>query len=325
MKSILELILKKKKPTLTIGIGDMRLFTTIAVIGICISLIGCKKDKEDDAAEKSTTIVQITKPVYANISEYIELNASTVYLHKEVVRSTVTGFIISLNKKLGDHVAAGEEVARLQTKEADASKNIPIEIQGTQYHGIVILKARTEGTCGEMMHAQGDYVSDGDAVLSVSDPKSMRILAHVPFTSTSLIKINAACPIHLPDGKTIDGIVEKSLPVVDAAGQTQTYLIKPAGSTSLPESLNVVIRLPKKSSINSIAVPKSALLTDEQQKEFWVMKVVNDSVAVKVPVECGAQNDSLIALLHCSLTTTDRIVTKGGFGLPDTARITVEQ
>jgi multidrug efflux pump subunit AcrA (membrane-fusion protein) len=53
------------------------------------------------------------------------------------------------------------------------------------------------------------------------------------------------------------------------------------------------------------------------------MKLIGDSVAVKVPVTVGLRADSVQELHSPQLSTADRVVTEGAFGLADTANVEV--
>lgn len=70
-------------------------------------------------------------------------------------------------------------------------------------------------------------------------------------------------------------------------------------------------------------LPKSAVLSDELMQRFWVMKLINDSTAIKVPVTIGAQNDSLIEIKNPVFNSYDKILVSGNYGLSDTALVKV--
>jgi len=70
-------------------------------------------------------------------------------------------------------------------------------------------------------------------------------------------------------------------------------------------------------------LPKSAVLSDEMMTEFWVMKLINDSTAVKIPVTIGNKNNEKIEILSPQFNTNDRIISVGAYGLPDTALIAI--
>jgi hypothetical protein len=56
---------------------------------------------------------------------------------------------------------------------------------------------------------------------------------------------------------------------------------------------------------------------------FWVMKMIDDSTAIKVPVTVGNRNATEVEVLAPQFLETDRIVGVGGYGLPDTAIVTI--
>jgi hypothetical protein len=77
--------------------------------------------------------------------------------------------------------------------------------------------------------------------------------------------------------------------------------------------------------INAIALPKSAVITNETESEFWVMKLLNDSMAVKLDIKKGIQTDSLVQVLDPVLSLNDRFITEGAYGLPDTVKIVIKK
>ena len=69
--------------------------------------------------------------------------------------------------------------------------------------------------------------------------------------------------------------------------QTERFIVRLAEPKNLPENLTGKIRIVKESVKSAISLPKSCILTDETMQQFWVMKLINDSMAVKVPVTTG--------------------------------------
>jgi hypothetical protein len=53
------------------------------------------------------------------------------------------------------------------------------------------------------------------------------------------------------------------------------------------------------------------------------MKLINDSVAIKVPVSKGFENNDEVEITDPVFLTSDRIVLSGNYGLPDTALISI--
>jgi hypothetical protein len=64
-------------------------------------------------------------------------------------------------------------------------------------------------------------------------------------------------------------------------------------------------------------------MTDEIQSEFWIMKIVNDSIAIRVPVTRGIENDSIVEIFSPHLNFNDRVIYEGAYGLPDSTVIEI--
>ena len=79
----------------------------------------------------------------------------------------------------------------------------------------------------------------------------------------------------------------------------------------------------KKSVINTVSLPKASVLTDEVQSEFWIMKMINDSMAVKVPVQKGIESNDKVQILSPPLFAEDKVLLTGNYGLSDTAKVII--
>jgi hypothetical protein len=115
----------------------------------------------------------------------------------------------------------------------------------------------------------------------------------------------------------------RALPSVDPESQTQIFILKPDGTIPLPENLNVIVRVPLLTARRVAGVPKSAVMSDETQESFWIMKLVNDSTAMRFDAVKGLENDSLVQIVRPTLGPEDMVVSEGAYGLPDTAAVSI--
>jgi multidrug efflux pump subunit AcrA (membrane-fusion protein) len=129
----------------------------------------------------------------------------------------------------------------------------------------------------------------------------------------------------LPDGEKLNGIISGTMPGMDPASQTQKIILKVAAPHFLPENLIAKVKVVKSEKNNTASLPKSALLTDETQSEFWVMKMIDSSTAVKVPVTKGIETGDKVEILSPPFSPNDKIVVTGNYGLPDTAKVKIVQ
>jgi multidrug efflux pump subunit AcrA (membrane-fusion protein) len=283
----------------------------------------CKSGNENQEVESAGSPVQITSPVVKDMEEYLELNATTMFLNKEIVRATFQGFIQKTYKNIGDPVKQGEIIFQLRTKELASTDTMKMDIGGVTFQGSIYIKAKTQGVLTELDYHMGDFVSDGEQLAVISNPSSLVVKLSVPFENVSKLNLNYKCEIFLPGGEKVNGIIQKKVPSVDSGTQTQTFLIGIAAVKQIPENLNVIVKIPIKVYKDAIALPKSSLLTDVTENNFWVMKLFNDTTAIRVNIKKGIESDSMIQILDPKLNASDRIISNGAYGLPDTAKVEI--
>ncbi len=288
-------------------------------------LIACSSDTKSTATEILGTPVKVSNPSTLSLTEYMSFNANTVFMKKEIVRSTFQGFIQKVYKNIGDYVNAGDIVFTLITKEAYAADSLRVKLSDEVFSGVVNIKSKTSGILTELNYNVGDFVSDGEQLAVISNPRSLAVLLNVPYQHISKIKLKSSCVLIFPNGKQITGIISKSLPSVDPVSQTQTFLIDFGDGKDIPANLNLEVKIPVNFIKNTIVLPKSAIQSDETLTKFWLMKLLNDTLAVKIPVTKGIQNDSLVQIVTPKLSLTDRIIIDGAYGLPDTAKVVVKE
>ena len=300
-----------------------KLFSLSFFLSLPFFLLSCSSKVEDVSQKISGTPVQIINPVLVNMSNYILLNGNTIFLKKEIIRSTFDGFITKVFKNVGDPIKSGDILFQLKTKELSGNDNLNLKLGDHIFQGTVFIKAGSNGILNELNFQEGDYVTAGEQIAIESNPSSLRIRLNVPYEDILKVKIGSMCQISLPDNVVLPGIVEKSVPSVDISTQTQTFFIKLIHTENIPENLNVIIKIPFMNFKNAVALPKSAIMTNVTQDSFWVMKLINDTTAIKVDIKKGIENDSLTQIISPKFGMQDRILANGAYGLPDTAEVEI--
>jgi multidrug efflux pump subunit AcrA (membrane-fusion protein) len=302
----------------------LKMFSYLISALLSFSIVACSGDNNSSDENINTgTPVEITNPQIMNLSDYIELNAYTIFLNKEIIRTPFEGFIAKIYKNIGDGVNPGDVLFSVKTKESAAVDSLRIDISNKVFNGIIEIRAKTKGILTELDYHSGDFISSGEQLAIVSNPSSIRIKLNVPFEDAAKIKKGDLCIIRLPGGEKLNGYIEKSVPSVDPASQTQTFLIKLPENKELPENLNVLVRIPVKLFKGATVVPKSAVVTNVTEDAFWLMKLINDTTAVRVNIKKGIETDSLVQVISPVLSKSDRIISSGAYGLPDTSKIEI--
>ena len=301
-----------------------KIFICLISAILSLSIFACSGDSSSsDENTSSGTPVEITNPLVMNLNDYIDLNAYTVFLNKEIIRTPFEGFIVRIYKNIGDEVNAGDVLFDVKTKESEAVDSLRLDIGNKVFNGIIEIRAKTKGVLTQLDYHNGDFITGGEQLAIVSNPSSMRIKLNVPFEDAQKIKKETVCEVNLPGGEKINGFVEKSVPSVDPASQTQTFLIKLSENKELPENLNVLVKIPVKLFKGATVIPKSAIMTNVTEDSFWLMKLINDTTAVRVDIKKGIETDSLVQVLSPPLNKSDKIILSGAYGLPDTSKVEV--
>jgi multidrug efflux pump subunit AcrA (membrane-fusion protein) len=245
------------------------------------------------------------------IEEYLLLNGKTTYLKKDKIVAPIPAYVIRVHVQHGDMVKEGDVLFALQTRENRALNNTT---------NILEVTAPAEGTVNEIVANQpGAYMMEGDLLCMLVENRDLLIQVNVPYEYNGLMKQGNSCRVLLPDETEFAASIATILPDINETDQTQTVLLKPVTPVAIPENLNLAIRFVLDSHNRSLLVPREAVMTNEKQTNFWIMKIAQDSIAVAVPVEKGIENDSLVEIISPDLKAGDLVITEGAFGLPDSS------
>jgi multidrug efflux pump subunit AcrA (membrane-fusion protein) len=300
-------------------------------LGLMVFLGSCtsakKSDDDDDASKvQAQTPVTVTTIDQNSMADYIDVNATSVFLQKNYIKSNANGYIVKVNAQQGQPVSEGEVLFDVKTKEAQAIGNSITVLDTTfKFSGVNKIKASRHGYISQVNHQLGDYVQDGEALATISDRTSFVFLMQLPYEMRQYVQQNQSIQLTLPGGQKLDGRVSEFMPSVDTVAQTQAVVIRVSNSQQIPENLVAKARIIKSQKSNAASLPKEALLANETQTEFWVMKLINATTAVKVPVSKGIEAGDRVEILSPKFSAQDKIIVTGNYGLPDTAKVKIVQ
>ena len=296
----------------------------IILIVLLLSITSCKKSEETEKTEDVTIPVTLTTIDAAGLENFVELNGTATYLVKNIIKANATGYLSSVNVAVNDYVATGQILLSIKTREAKVLGNTINKIDPTLNFGEAIkVRSNTNGTITSINVQQGDYVQDGDALVTINDTKSFGIVLSLPYNLKRYVTLGKRLSVTLPDGTNRMATVQKYMPTVDATSQTQSVVLKIEGAQDLPENLIVKVKINKASSSNAVSLPKAAVLSDQTETHFWIMKMINNNTAVKVPIEKGIATDDRIEIISPALTPKDQILLTGNYGVNDTIKVKV--
>lgn len=299
-------------------------FYFITLLGIGFASCGNSAPADEPATTAAQTPVTVAPVRNDTMSEYLEVNATSVFLLKNFVKANTNGYLRSSNIHPGQQVSSGQVLFTITTKEAQSLGNAVNRLDSSfRFTGTNSIRAGGNGFITQLDHQTGDYVQDGEQLAVISDQSSFVFVMNAPYELHAIISGQKNVTVVLPDGEALKGNITSVLPQMDSLSQTERMTIKVTTGHSIPENLVAKVRMLKKEKPNAVTVPRSAILTDETQNEFWIMKMINDSTAVKIPVKKGMENADKVEILSPVFTPGERIVASGNYGLEDTARVKI--
>ena len=286
-------------------------------------IYSCTKKVAEETQIDVAIPVTLTSIDTIGMNSYVDLNATATFLVKNNIKANATGYLKSVYVQNNDYVAKGKTLFTLQTKEAKVLGNTINKIDPSLNFGSPIkINAEANGYITNINAQSGDYVQDGDQLAVINDVNSFGIVLSLPYELKEFVKPNQELTAFLPDGTTLKTTVKKFMPTVDMASQTQSVILK-SDRNDIPENLIVKVRIYKKSKAKSISLPKSAVLSDETETEFWIMKMINNNTAVKISIKKGITTDDRIEILSPVLNKKDQILLTGNYGVSDTIKVKV--
>ncbi len=297
-----------------------KIYSVIFIISVflisCNNKNGTTENKQIPKVQVSTT--GITEDY---LPEYTELTGKTVYFNKNNIIAPVSGYVIKVNVKQGDKVPKGKLIFKIQSPEAYMlQKNDSLK----KSYGIVDIYAPAYGTVtGITVMQEGVFTDKGSALCMLTASGNLKIQVEVPFEYAEYAKIGKTCKVILPDNSSVFATFSKILPKMNDKTQTISILANLKTKRFIPENMIVKVLIEKGINKKTQILPKKCVMTDALMNNFWVMKLINDTTAVKISVKKGKQNHKQIEILYPRFTKEDKFISEGAYGLSDTVFVEV--
>lgn len=285
-------------------------------------------NNNSDQTERSFPLakppVTITSVSIGTMHTELEFNAYSKYLRRELVHAPLAGYLTKVMIRPGERVTRGKVLFRVQTPEARALSESGLRQDNlSETGGMLSVKASKNGIINNVMYQEGAYVPQGELLADIIQTNSISFIMNVPYATTSVISKSQPVEIQMPDGSILQTHVGDPLPTTSLAEQVQSYILLPDSLFFIPENLNALAKVKVRERKNVSRIDKQAVLANETQTHFWIMKLINDTTAIKVAIRKGQEMNDWIEVISPSFSPEDRILLTGQYGLPDTAYVDV--
>lgn len=184
------------------------------------------------------------------------------------------------------------------------------------------IKAPFDGVLGLRYVNVGDYVSNGDEIVSVASIDKLQIDIRVP--EHYLAQIAVGTPVHLyldaQAGQEFMGQVIAISPMIDEQGRAvvlRAHVANPDGQLRPGQFARVSLDLDE---IDGLMVPETVIAPSGQAQ--YVYRVVDNEVAERVEVIVGLRRDGWVQVT--GIAPEDKVITSGLQKVQDGSKIIIQ-
>jgi len=185
------------------------------------------------------------------------------------------------------------------------------------------IRSPISGVISDRSIYPGEIAASGSPLVSIVDISQLVARANVPVKEASAISVGRPARIAGPDGD-IAGKVTVVSPAVDPNTTTvEVWVQIPNPGEKLKPGGTVRVSIIAETIQNTIIVPASALLNSDEGGQK-VMVITSDSVAHERRIVAGVRQGMRVQILT-GLQEGDQVVTSGGLGLEDKAKVAIQK
>jgi HlyD family secretion protein len=196
-------------------------------------------------------------------------------------------------------------------------ENSAVQLSYAQIHSPIA------GVVSERLVYPGEMPPSGGPILSIVDISQVVARANVPVKEATSIRVGRPARIAGPDGD-LAGKVTVVSPSVDSSTTTvEVWVQLPNPGERLKPGGTVRVSIIAETIQNTIVVPATALLNSDEGGPK-VIVIDKSSVAHERKISVGVRQGDRVQIVS-GLTAGDQVVTSGGLGLEDKAKVTIQK
>jgi RND family efflux transporter MFP subunit len=266
-------------------------------------------EAEDQARiEKGKVIMRLGGPQVEALRAKLKIEVESVKSELDLARQTVERLKEDLKAQLAtkDQVAAAQDSqVKLETRLQDARFNLET------FEKQVCISAPMSGTFTNRRVSVGQDVDAGQVLGEIIDAGHLRIVASL-FPPEGIELQGKEATIHYDETQSLTGFVRRVLPRASSTGAVMAWLEGPQIDEHLRPGQTVGGSLAVKSGPETLAVPESAIVYDEEERPY--LFVEKNGAYEPHRVRLGLIQDGWAEVLS-GLEQDEVVVTQGAYEL----------
>ena len=282
------------------------------------------KTKAEADLAAATQAVDSAKKLYDNrvalqregaLAQKLVDDAKVALVQAQSTFTTAQRHLEALNQVTQRETARGAEA---QLKAAKAHyENVAVQLAYSE------IRSPIAGIVSDRPVYPGEMAASGSAIISIVDISQVVARANVPVKEAAAIQVGRPARIAGPDGD-IPAKVTVVSPAVDPNTTTVEVWVQAANpGEKLKPGGTVRVTIIAETLQNTIIVPASALLNSDEGGQK-IMVVGQDSRAQERKISVGVRQGNRVQIAS-GLQEGDQVVTSGGLGLEDKAKVAVQK
>ena len=222
-----------------------------------------------------------------------------------------------------------EALNRVSQREAIRSAEAQLGAAKAHYENSAVqlsyaqIRSPISGVVADRSVYPGEMAASGTPIVSIMDISQVVARANVPVKEAAAIRVGRPARLTGPDGD-FAGKVTVVSPAVDPSTTTVEVWVQAANpGERLKPGGTIRVAIVAETIQNTIVVPAAALLNSDEGGQK-VMVITSDSVAHERKVSVGVRQGDRVQIVS-GLQEGDQVVTSGGLGLEDKAKVAIQQ
>ena len=222
-----------------------------------------------------------------------------------VLSSRIPGRIVSIEAFVGDHVKAGQVLARVESRQQG---NPPPTIELTAPQAGLIISSHVR---------LGEPVEPSNELLDISDRSTMWAVAKVPENDASQIKPGSKARIKIPalgGDPILATMLRYGVNADRQSGTIEAIFELENANQLLQPGMRVEFSLITSTRSDVLAVPRTAVQGSSTKRVVFVKDFELPNVFIRSPVVLGEENEEFVEIIS-GIFPADEVVTRGSYSL----------
>ncbi len=289
--------------------------------------------------------VEIAPVRHENVDVAVKASGRTEALRQGRVRAPYASRLIALRVADGDAIKKGQVMAVVVSKDsqaaldgarqmlaaarttadkADAERAVELAKRDLVRQS---LRAPADGVVLSHSAEAGDYVDEGEVLVTLAETDSVFFRAEVPQSAVDGVKPGQQASVSLPavSAKPIPAVVHGVLPLASTENfSAPVRLDFSSARPALGLGLFGTARIVTARHADATVVPRAAVLTDDVTGVSRVAVVDGDGKAHWLDVTTGVTDGDSVEIVKPAIAGNARVIVDGQVGLPEGAKVQVD-